>query len=108
MANYSDFRITCPTLTYVKHDKDTDHWQCEYQEWAYAIFASLTAMAGLIPLTIIIYCWAKWKNRRHRSKGTLSRQDSSISNLTDGSRFIGSHDHHIDHHDYEVSKFTAK
>ncbi len=92
--NISGIKFRCPVFTEFVHNVDDGVYSCQYELWFYGIAATLICFGGLLPITLLICCWAKWKNTKTERR-KLHRQDSDASTHTDLSR---PHDHGV----YEV------
>lgn len=65
--------IKCPIMTHSGYDVDNDEYFCEYESWAYGIFAVVGILFVMVPLVSLICCIVRMKARRKYSGGLRSR-----------------------------------
>eukprot|EP00794_Sanderia_malayensis_P007256 gene7256-8064_t len=83
--NISGVLFNCPVFTEFIHNVEYGYYTCQFEEWFYGVAAAFVFIGGLLPVALLIGCWAKWKNSKTERR-RLHRQDSDASTHTDLSR----------------------
>ena len=73
--------VECTSLTQLEYDIDTDVYRCEFNDWAFGLFAILSVLLILLPIILIIRCWVKWhhKNQTKNFRPSFSTRTSYSS-----------------------------